>query len=675
MHGDAVLEVDTDVDGSGVAVPVPALSLSALDGTNGFRLSGAGASNWLGLAVAGAGDVNGDGFADVILGAPFADGLYGAAYVVFGTADGYGANMNVSSLDGSNGFRLVFGAMFDGLGLTVSSAGDLNGDGLADVVVGAPTAEGPAGYDAGAAYVVFGSASGFAADLDLSTLDGSNGFTLSGGARDSREGSVRSAGDVNGDGIQDLIIGAEQADASGYNSGASYVLFGKPSGFAPHVDLSGLDGNNGFRLSGASANDAAGVSVSGAGDVNGDGFDDLVVGAAAADTNATDAGASYVVFGKAGTFAADFTLSAIDGTNGFKVSGSSTADLSGLVVGAAGDVNGDGFHDIVVGSIGNTRNGESFVIFGRADGFGENVDLSSLNGSNGFRLYSSELPGLPRVAISGAGDINGDGFDDVIVGGSNYGLIGASYLVFGKGAGFAATLDLATLDGSDGIKWLGVATYDQTGDSIGAAGDVNGDGFDDLLIGAPEADANGVNSGAAYMIFGDNFSGAVTHVGGAGDDSLAGTGAADRFVSGQGNDTIVGGGGADVFRGGEGDDRIVVPDSFFFRIDGGSGTDTLALAGSGLALNFPSLQANAVRGVEAIELTGSGDNTLRMGALDVLNLSDTSNRVRVEGDAGDVLHAEGAWVAQGAAVEGYQLYALGAAELQVNVAVSVELMA
>src|SRR4051794_5438663 len=116
----------------------------------------------------------------------------------------------------------------------------------------------------------------FPAVIELSSLDGSNGFRLSGAAAYDGSGiSVASAGDVNGDGIADLIIGAVGADPNGSNSGASYVVFGKASGFASNIELSSLDGSTGFRLSGVAANDSSGISVASAGNVNGDGFADL----------------------------------------------------------------------------------------------------------------------------------------------------------------------------------------------------------------------------------------------------------------------------------------------------------------------------------------------------------------------------------------------------------------
>ena len=142
------------------------------------------------------------------------------------------------SLDGSDGFKLSGAAAGDYSGVSVASAGDVNGDGFADLIVGAYSAD-PNGSHSGASYVVFGKASGFAANIDLSSLDGTNGFKLSGEAADDRSGcSVASAGDVNGDGFADLIVGARVADPHGSYSGASYVVFGKASGFAANIDLS-----------------------------------------------------------------------------------------------------------------------------------------------------------------------------------------------------------------------------------------------------------------------------------------------------------------------------------------------------------------------------------------------------------------------------------------------------
>ena len=129
-------------------------------------------------------------------------------------------------------------------------------------------------------------------------------------------------------------------------------MFGTASAFASTVNLSDLNGTTGFRLDGEAANDQSGRSVSSAGDINGDGYDDLIIGAFAADPNGSNSGSSYVVFGTGSAFAATVNLSTLDGTNGFRLDGLAAADLSGYSVSSAGDINGDGYDDLIIGAIG-----------------------------------------------------------------------------------------------------------------------------------------------------------------------------------------------------------------------------------------------------------------------------------------------------------------------------------
>jgi len=665
------------------------LSLDKLNGANGFRLDGVARDDSSGCSVSSAGDVNGDGYADLIVGAYGADpgGELGAgsSYLVFGKAAGFDATLNLAALNGVNGFRLdglgVMGTN-DNSGRSVSAAGDVNGDGYADIIIGAPRAD-PGVLSGGSSYVVFGKATGFASSLDLSTLNGSNGFRLDGVASyDFSGGSVSSAGDVNGDGYDDLVIGASGADPGGKPyAGSSYVVFGKASGFAASLKLSTLNGANGFRLDGAQQFYSTGTSVSSAGDVNGDGYADIIIGSVPRTAGVKTS--SYVVFGKASGFDATLDLSTLNGTNGFRLNGVTADDRTGRSVSSAGDVNGDGFDDLIVGAPSGSKYadpaGSSYIVFGKASGFTASLDLTSLNGSNGFRLAGDASGDSTGISVSAAGDVNGDGFDDLIVGASGAdpsGKLnaGSTYVVFGKASGFAATLNLSTLNGANGFRLDGAAAGDNSGISVKAAGDVNGDGFADLVIGANQADPGGnTSAGSSYVLFGGNFTGAVTKLGGAGNDTLAGTSAAERFVGGQGADTLIGGGGADVFEGGQGNDTIKVPDLNFQKVDGGSGFDTLALTGAGLNLNLADFR-NQLSGIERIDLTGSGNNTLTLLKRDVANLSDTGNSLQVDGNAGDHYHfSDTGWV-KGADVTlvgvVYHSFDNGAAHLLLNAALT-----
>jgi Ca2+-binding RTX toxin-like protein len=561
------------------------IDLSTLNGENGFQVNGETANDRSGSSVASAGDVNGDGFADVIVGAYQADPTSsGASYVIFGKATGFAADISLASLNGMNGFKLSGVAAFDASGSSIASAGDVNRDGIDDIVVGAFGAD-PNGTNSGASYVVFGQSSGFDANLNLSSLNGTNGFKLSGvTARDASGAAVNSAGDVNGDGFGDLIVGAGSADPNGSDSGASYVVFGHASGFSANLDLSTLDGANGFKLSGAAAGDRSGDSVA-AGDVNGDGFADLIVGAPG--VNPTRSGASYVVFGKASGFAANIDLSSLDGSNGFRLKGK-VDDYAGVAVASAGDINGDGFADVIISGHG-TQNisfyGVTYVVFGKVSGFPADLDLSSLDGTNGFKL-TEKVGEVIGTSVASAGDVNGDGFDDIIVGARDANphgfLSGAAWVVFGKASGFAAALNVGDLDGSNGFQISGEREADAAGRSVSSAGDVNGDGLDDLIVGALGADFAGGLSGASYVVFGrlpdtavnrtgteisqklvgGNFDDVLNGLGG--DDTLYGHDGADALDGGMGDDTIKAGRGNDTLDGGEGADRL----------QGGRGDDT-----------------------------------------------------------------------------------------------------
>jgi len=260
----------------------------------------------------------------------------------------------------------------------------------------------------------------------------------------------------------------------------------------------------GFRIDGVDPLDGAGASVSGAGDVNGDGLADLIVGAPRiVFASGPVAGGSYVVFGNTGGTAGDL---ATLGTAGFRIDGIDSGDYSGSSVSGAGDVNGDGFADLIVGARsaspgGDDHAGESCVVFGKADA--TTVDLATL-GSAGFRIVGIDEFDFSGGSVSAAGDVNGDGLADLIVGaeradaGGDY-AAGESYVVFGKAD--ATPVDLATL-GSAGLRIDGIDQYDHLGGSVSGAGDVNSDGLSDLVVGASGADPGGDSlAGESYVVF------------------------------------------------------------------------------------------------------------------------------------------------------------------------------
>ena len=342
-----------------------------------------------------------------------------------------------------------------------------------------------------------------------------NGFKFQGSANDYAGTSVIMA-DINGDGIDDLIIGAP---GTGNVAGKVYVLFGSKNNFSGTFAPASLTGTTGFVINGV-AGDNLGTSLA-AGDINGDGIKDLIIGAPG---QAGTAGKVYVVFGKTTAFTNPFSLNAPNGTTYFRIDGAAAGDKAGTSV-AAGNISGhtDGTQDVIIGTpnaatTGGANSGKIYVVFGVAASHPVLVNgafaVSSINGTNGFEIDNDDsVGGLAGTSVA-AGDINGDGKDDVIIGAPNaLGGAGKTYIVFGSSSTWGAPTPipvlLSQLTGSTGINGTngfvanGVNAGDHSGTSV-AVGDINGDGVADLIIGAPHAPGQltRVDAGSTYVVLG-----------------------------------------------------------------------------------------------------------------------------------------------------------------------------
>jgi VCBS repeat-containing protein len=480
----------------------PAEGLAALAAEGGaVRLLGAGSADAAGGAVAAGRDVNGDGIADMVVGAVGMDTTgranSGGAYVVFG-AETMAGDVSLGNL-GTGGFRVIGARGSDQAGISVALLDDMTGDGLAEIAIGASQYDVSGVPNAGGVFVVFGKAN--TTQVDLSQIaSGIGGFLVRGAATTDQAGfSVSNAGDVNGDDLGDLVMGANLSNAGGFDSGAAYVVFGKANTAQVNV---GLVSFGGFAIRGAAVNDQAGFGVVGIGDLNGDGMDDIAVGSPGSDAGGSDAGSVSVIFGKETTGAV--SLNSL-GTSGYRITGADSSDAAGWSVSRAGDVNGDGLDDLILGAPNadpeDLVSGAAYVVYGQA-GTGA-IQLGTL-GTQGFRISGEAEGDRAGVSVAGGSDLNGDGIADLVIGASASSAgapgAGATYILFGT-AGPQADVALAQLT-SGAVRLEGPLANDAAGASVALAGDINGDGIGDLLIGVPGADLSGSNMGAAYLVFG-----------------------------------------------------------------------------------------------------------------------------------------------------------------------------
>jgi hypothetical protein len=538
------------------------------DGSAGLVLNGGLPSEESGLRVAGAGDVNGDGFDDVLVAGdgPAASGF---VYLVLGGATaGPVLPLDAIAQAGGNLGTVMTGPRHAYIGSDVSTAGDVNGDGVDDVIVGSEMTNFGGRINVGVAYVVFGrteAQGGLPAQVNLAGLypgqggDGTRGFVIGGISIGDRLGTaVNTACDVNGDGIDDIVLGAADAepDAARDDSGEAYVIFGRdvsqadafPPVFSLRVLLPdfGGDGSAGFVLNGAAPNDRFGRSVAPVGDVNADGIDDFIVGASSADGGGRNrSGQSYVVYGRRTGFPAIFEVRDLlvqnggDGTAGFALNGVEPDDTAGQSVSGLGDVNGDGIADFAIGTYnvgpddGTHRDGAAYVVFGRAaqsGPFPPEFELSTLlaanggDGMSGFVLDGSEDNGWLGFSL-GAADVNGDGTRDVVVGaqysdGGGRSESGQAFVVYGRDVAsdgpFAPEIQSASLmragggDGTEGfvMNGIGFVEFDllreaSLGHGVAGAGDVNADGIEDVVVGSPLMYPGGVErAGQTYILYG-----------------------------------------------------------------------------------------------------------------------------------------------------------------------------
>jgi hypothetical protein len=455
------------------------------------------------------GDVNGDGKADILVGAPGAGttagrAFAGQAYLIPGMAN---PPLTIDLAQAPNVTTFLGAHSGDALGTAVA-VGDLDGDHLADVIISAPDAPNPRGdrQQAGVVYVFTGHPT-MPSQVDVSTAVAD--MTIVGAHTGDRLGEALAVCDLNGDGIPDLIVGDPRASGAAgpqmtSGAGVVYIFFGKVQldGF---VDLSVKPAD--VTIYGPAANASLGFSL-GCGDLNGDGKEDLIIGAPGVrNASGVSTGAVYGILGKA---VWPKTIDLAQTNADVTVSGATSGGQLGFAV-AAGDLNGDGLKDLIAADPAATGPGSRagagavYVISGGTRLLGP-ISLSTPNVAY-LTIYGAN-PGDRLGASLAVGDINSDGIDDLLIGdvnatGPNLVRSGAAFLFMG-GSGLGPVVDLAGTNSA--VRFLGANSGSQLGISL-AIGDFDGDGAADMVLGAPFAGSasNRTNAGTAYLVFGSRF--------------------------------------------------------------------------------------------------------------------------------------------------------------------------
>ncbi|MBH1973674.1 MAG: FG-GAP repeat protein [Rhodobacteraceae bacterium] len=490
-------------------------------GGKGYAIKGEAAGDAAGYTVLSVGDMNGDGRADMLVGAPGQDAGgtdAGAAYVIWGKTSASAVQLtNVAA--GTGGFKINGLSAGDAVGTALGVLGDQNGDGKSEILIGVRD-DNSAGTNAGAVYVVDGKATGAAVDLAQIAL-GNGGYKISGVAQDDAGAFVGNAGDLNGDGLDDILIAAPRSDSA-------YVVYGKADHLA--VDLADVaTGVGGFQIVAEATGDLDTLVLVGNVDLNRDGIDDLVIGASGNEEGGTNAGAVYVVWGGAGNGTVDLSLVA-QGIGGAKIVGAA-GSLTGASVAIGGDVNGDGVADLIIGAPGS---GESVKVLYTPTGWQPDLNIY---GTSGADVMGAGYGGAHQIGI-GADAVLGLGGNDSIEGGDGNDSIEG-------GAGNDTLLGQVgndLLDGGTGIDSMlggvGDDTYvvGETGDAVVEAA---GEGIDLVRASVAYTLTAEIEHltlvGAAHSGTGNALNNVIT--GNSGNDTLDGAAGDDTLIGGAGNDS------------------------------------------------------------------------------------------------------------------------------------------